>query len=202
MFNGWMELSVDQDVINRGRVYTLATPTHDRVSLGIGAGPSGKVYVRNADGTVMASTTIGPAPAFIEPWTFVKGQTVQTERLGTGLGNVTVTMFDVPPDVTRATTIGAAAVQVAVEQPGQNAAVTFDGREGQQLLVHVSGNSIKGVAVHLLKKDGAAPLASAVSAASSFGLPPVALPATGTYTVVVDPTGPNTGVLNVAIAEK
>jgi hypothetical protein len=202
MFNGWMELSVDRDVINRGRVYTLATPTHDRVSLGIGAGPPGKVYVRNADGTVLASATIGSAPTFIEPWTFARGQTIQTERIGSDIGNVTVTMFDVPPDVTRAATIGGPAVQVVIEQPGQNGAVTFAGRAGQPIAVHISGNSTGGVAIRITSKDGGTPLASASSAASSFGLPPVTLPATGTYVVVLDPTGPRIGALNVSVAEK
>jgi hypothetical protein len=202
MFNGWMELSVDRDVINRGRVYTLATPTHGRVSLGIGAGPPGKVYVRNADGTVLASATIGSAPTFIEPWTFARGQTIQTERIGSDIGNVTVTMFDVPPDVTRAATIGGPAVQVVIEQPGQNGAVTFAGRAGQPIAVHISGNSTGGVAIRITSKDGGTPLASASSAASSFGLPPVTLPATGTYVVVLDPTGPRIGALNVSVAEK
>jgi hypothetical protein len=190
-------------VINRGRVYTLATPTHDRVSLGIGAGPAGKVYVRNADGTVVASATIGPSPAFIEPWTFARGQTIQTERMGSDIGNVTVTMFDVPPDATRSITIGGPAVHLVIEQPGQNGAVTFAGRQGQQIVVHISGNSTRAVAIRVLKeKDRNTILMSTTSSASSFGVPTFTLPATGAYIVVVDPIGANTGALNVSVAEK
>ncbi len=202
MFNGWMELSVDKDVINRGRVYTLETPTHDRVSLGIGAGPPGKVYVRDADGTVLASATIGASPTFIEPWTFARGQTIQTERTGSDIGNVTVTLFDVPPDVTRTAAIGGTAVQVVIQQPGQNGAVTFTGRQGQRIRVHVSGNTSKGVTIEVLTEDGQTKLASMTSSALSFALPDAMLPITGAYRVVVDPTGPNIGVLNVSVAEK
>jgi hypothetical protein len=202
MFNGWMEWSVDKDVIPRPKVYTLATPVNSRVSLGIGAGPPGKVYVRDADGTLRATGTIGPAPSFIEPWTFRRGQTIQTEPLGADIGDVTVTLFDVPPDVARTTTVGSAAVQIAVQQPGQNGAVTFIGREGQRVSIHISGNTIRGVAVRLTTEDGLTALASTASVELSFGLSEVTLPASGTYRVLVDPTGSNIGVLNVSVAEK
>jgi mono/diheme cytochrome c family protein len=202
MFNGWMEWSVDKDVVTRSKVYTLATPVHDRVSLGIGAGPPGKVYVREADGRVRASGTIGSLPTFIEPWTFARGQTIQTEPQGADSGNVTVTLYDVPPDVARTTTIGGAAVQVAIQQPGQNGAVTFTGREAQRISVYISGNTIKGVTIQLLTEDGRTTLTTATSSALSFGLPDVTLASAGGYRVVVDPNGPNIGVLNVSVAEK
>jgi len=202
MFNGWMELSVDKDVINHGRVYTLETPTHDRVSLGIGAGPPGKVYVRDADGTVLASATIGASPTFIEPWTFARGQTIQTERTGSDIGNVTVTLFDVPPDVTLTTTIGAPALRVAIQQPGQNGAVTFAGTEGQRVVVHISGNLTGGVTIQVMDGGRRSALASITSSMSSFALPTIALPSTGTYVVVVDPNGANVGAVNVSVAEK
>jgi len=201
MFNGWMELSVDKDVIGRGSVYTLATPKNDRVSLGIGAGPPGRVFVRDVDGSVRTSGTIGPSPSFIEPWTFARGQTIQTERLSADIGEVTVTLFDVPPDVAGSATVGGPAVQVAIEQPGQNGAVTFTGRQGQPVTVHISGNSTKAVTIQMLTEDNQT-LASMTSSALSFALPAVTLPASGSYRVVVDPSGPNIGVLNVSVAEK
>jgi mono/diheme cytochrome c family protein len=202
MFNGWMDWSVDRDVIPRRKVYTLATPVNDRVSLAIGAGPPGKVYVRDADGGLRASGTIGPSPSFIEPWTFARGQTIQTEPTGADIGDVTVTLFDVPPDVTRTTTMGSAAVRVALQQPGQNGAVTFVGREGHRVSVHISGNTIRGVTVRLLTEDGRTTLASVTASELSFALPDVTLAVAGTYRVLVDPTGANIGVLNVSVAEK
>src|SRR5206468_3836237 len=68
MFNGWLELSYDRDVITRN-VYSLAVPRHGRLSLAVGSGPAGAVYIRNADGSVAASGTIGASPAFVGPWT-------------------------------------------------------------------------------------------------------------------------------------
>src|SRR5262249_25643542 len=118
------------------------------------------------------------------------------------IGDVTVTLFDVPPDVMRAATIGGPAVQVVIEQPGQNGTVTFTGRVGQRILVHISGNSTNGVAIQVRDIDRGTTLASAISSASSFGLPTFTIPSTGSYIVVLDPVGPNTGMLNVAVAEK
>jgi mono/diheme cytochrome c family protein len=199
MFNGWMELSVDKDVITRGVIYTLATPVHDRVSLGVSAGPPGKVYVRNADGSVRTSGTIGPSPSFIEPWTFAHGQTVQTVRTGSDTGNVTVTLFDVPPDVSRTTTIGGPAVTIATEQPGQNGTLTFVGREGQRVAVHVSRNTMNSVTIQVLSADRRTIVGSGTTSGSSFALPAMTLPSTGAYLVKVDPVGVNIGALDVVV---
>src|SRR5262249_19712486 len=116
MFNGWMEVSFDSDVITRRTTYALATPRNTRVSLGVGSGPAGTIPVRNADGTIAASGTIGPAPSFIEPWMFSQGQTVETTRAGGNAGNVTVTMFDVPPDVSASIDVGGEPVAVRAAQ--------------------------------------------------------------------------------------
>jgi hypothetical protein len=200
MFNGWMELSFDNDIVNRGPVYTLAAPVHDRVSLGIGSGPPGKVYVRNADGSLQMSATIGPSPSFIEPWTFARGQTIQTERAGPDVGNVTVTLFDVPPDVTRMATVGGPAVDITTEQPGQNGIVTFAGTDGERVAVRVARNTINAVMVRLLGADGRTVIGSTTSTAATFDLPDLTLPSTGFYSVIVDPVGMNVGSLSVAIA--
>jgi len=199
MFNGWMEISIDKDVITRGTVYTLATPVHDRVSLGVSGGPPGKIYVRNADGSVRASGTIGPSPSFIEPWTFARGQTIQTERSGADIGNVTVTLYDVPPDVSATAAIGGPAVRVAIDQPGQNGAVTFVGQERERLAVRVSDNTMSDVTIQLLTSDRRAVLASLTSAAASFLLPASTLPSDGRYVVVVDPANTHVGALTLTI---
>ena len=100
MFNGWMELSVDRHVIAYDAVYTVATPVNSRVSLGVSGGPPGTVYVRDADGSVVAvgrdrrrrrhSSSRGCLRA---------GQTITTEPAGPASGTVTLTLYDVPPDV-------------------------------------------------------------------------------------------------------
>ena len=198
MFNGWMELSVDRHVITRQAAYSLASPVNSRVSLGISSGPPGTVYVRNADGSLVTSASIGASPTFIEPWTFARGQTIQTERAGTESGNVTVTLFDVPPDVTSSTTIGGRAVAITTEQPGQNAMLTFSGTGFQQVTVNMTGNTMSAVTVKVLGADQRV-LASTTSSATSFALPTVTLLSTGTQFVIVDPSGTAVGTIHVTV---
>ena len=198
MFNGWMELSVDRHVITRQAAYSLASPVNSRVSLGISSGPPGTVYVRNADGSLVTSASIGASPTFIEPWTFARGQTIQTERAGTESGNVTVTLFDVPPDVTSSTTIGGRAVAITTEQPGQNAVLTFSGTGFQQVTVNMTGNTMSAVTVKVLGADQRV-LASTTSSATSFALPTVTLLSTGTQFVIVDPSGTAVGTIHVTV---
>ncbi len=198
MFNGWMEISVDRHVIARNAVYTIGTPANQRVSLRISGGPPGTVAVRNADASTVTSASIESNPSFIEPWLFAIGQTITTEPSGADAGTVTVTLFDVPPDITGSVVIGGPAAAVTTTQPGQNGTLTFSGTASQRVTVHVIGNTTHDVAITLLGSDGSA-LVSITSGAGSFNLPTVALPSTGTYTVSVDPSGMNVGTLNVAL---
>jgi hypothetical protein len=198
MFNGWMELSVDRHVIAGNAVYTIAAPVNRRVSLRISGGPPGKVFVRNADGSTVRSARIDADQSFIEPWPFATGQTITTEPSGADAGTVTVTLFDVPPDVTGSVVIGGPAVAVTTTQPGQNGMLTFSGTASQRVTVHAIGNTTQGVAVTLLGPDSRV-LASTTSGAGSFNLATVMLPSTGVYTVSVDPAGMNIGTLNIAL---
>jgi hypothetical protein len=54
------------------------------------------------------------------------------------------------------------------------------------------------VNVALFKPDGSQ-LTSSTSGAASFNLSTQTLPATGTYTILVDPASTNTGGINVAV---
>jgi hypothetical protein len=171
---------------------------NSRVSLRIGSGPPGTVSVRNPDGTLVASASIGASPSFIEPWTFARGQTIQTERAGSESGNVTVTLFDVPPDVTAAMTIDAPEVTIRTEQPGQNAVMTFSGASAQRVVVQVAGITMSAVTVRVLSPDQTV-LASITSSAARFALPAVTLHSTSTHTIIVDPIAASIGTMRVSV---
>jgi hypothetical protein len=202
MFNGWMEISIDRHVIARNPKYTIAKPVNSRVSLGIGSGPAGTVYVRHTDGRVLASGPIGTSPSFIEPWTFAIGQTINTEAAGADTGDVTLTLYDVPPDTTDAIAIDGRAVAVTTKQPGQNGTLTFEGSTSQRVTVHVTGNRMREVTVTLRSASGAGVLTSSTSSAGSFNLPAVTLPSNGTYVIVIDPVGMNVGSMNIAVTRR
>jgi hypothetical protein len=114
------------------------------------------------------------------------------------IGSATVTLYDVPADVTGTLTIGGGSVGVTITTPGQNGALTFSGTSGQQATVRITNNTIGSITVTLLKPDGTQ-LTQSVFSAGTYNLATQTLPTTGTYTIKLDPTGDNTGSINVSV---
>lgn len=110
-------------------------------------------------------------------------------------GNVTLTLSE---DLSPPIVINGGPVSLNFNRVAQNAAITFNGSAGQQVTVRVSGNTINGVTVRLLRTDGTE-LTSTGSGNSSFNLATQTLPTTGTYTIIIDPNGTNIGNLNVSV---
>ena len=115
----------------------------------------------------------------------------------TNTGTVTLTLYDVV-DVSGSITPGGPPVTVNITTPTQNARLTFSGTAGQQVTVHVTGNTIGSVAVSLLRVDGTV-LTSVTTSSASFNLAMQTLPANETYTIKIDPPGINTGSLDVSV---
>jgi len=158
------------------------------------------VNIYKPDGSVLAGyanvTTTG---AFLEPVTLPVAGTysILVDPQLTYTGSMTLTLYDVV-DFAGSTTVNGSSVTVTLNTPGQNGQVTFSGTSGQQVTVRVTSNTIAGVTVKLLKPDGSQ-LTSSFSSSSSFNLPQQTLPTTGTYTIVIDPNGTNTGSMNVSV---
>jgi hypothetical protein len=88
--------------------YTLVTPTNPRVSLTIGAGgPTGTVSVSNVDGSLVPPACMNIGTTFVEPSAFATGQTITVDPLGPATGTVTLTVYDVPADLSGTVTPGA-----------------------------------------------------------------------------------------------
>src|SRR6185369_8569325 len=79
---------------------------------------------------------------------------------------------------------------------GQNARYTFSGTLGQQLSMNLSGNTYVGcnaVVVSVLKSDGTSLASTGICNGATGFMDSFTLPATGTYTVLVNPQGTTTG---------
>jgi hypothetical protein len=90
--------------------------------------------------------------------------------------------------------------------PGQNVAVRFDGSAGQLATVKLTNLSISGLrvcaTVTLFSIDGTTGLAAGTwcrSDGTTFTMPQVTLPTTGTYTIYVDPYNASTISLSAAV---
>ena len=64
--------------------------------------------------------------------------------------------------------------------------------------MRATGNSIASVTVRLLRPDGTQQ-ATITSSAAAFNQSTQTLPVSGTYTVVVDPAGTNTGNITISV---
>jgi hypothetical protein len=159
------------------------------------------VSIKNPDvSTLVAPTFVGTAGAFIDLTTLAQTGTysifVNPDIQYTG--SMTLTLYDVPADVTGTLTINDPAVTVVITTPGQNGSYTFSGTASQQATVRITSNTIGVVTVALKKPDGTQ-LTASTSGAASFNLATQTLPTTGTYTVTVNPDGFNIGSLNLSV---
>jgi len=157
---------------------------------------AGSVTVLNPDGSVLApQRAFTKVDSFIDPIDLVQTGTykVVLDPKSKYTGSVTVAAYNVPADTSTALTLGTQTVGT-ISVPGQRAKFTFSGTLGQRVSLNVESSDVIG-GISLLKPVDLSTVASTnVSPAGGF-LDTVTLPAAGTYTVVVDPTGDQTGAV-------
>jgi YD repeat-containing protein len=159
-----------------------------------------RVYLKKPDGTTVTSVFFAAPSGYLDLQTLPSTgtYTILVDPTDGAVGNVTVTLYDVPADVSDSVTVGGSAVNVAPGTPGQNADVTFAGTASQQVTVRITSSTTSCTTVTLKQPNGST-LTSSTSCAASFNLSMQTLPTTGTYTIKVDPLGANTGNLNVNV---
>ena len=154
------------------------------------------VWIYKPDGTALASQTlVGTNGGFVDTRALpTTGRyKILVDPQATSTGSMTLTLYDVPPDVSTTITPGGAPVTVTTgPMPGQNALVRFDGVAGRRISVLLSNVTIGtstccSARVSILKPDG-----STLVFATPFGttggfVDTKTLPVSGTYTILVDP---------------
>lgn len=113
-------------------------------------------------------------------------------------GSMTLTLYN-QPDLSGPITIDGASVPVTLTVPGQRARYTLSGTAGQQVNLGLSAVSLTAVTVSLLKPDSAV-WAVATVGTTGGSLDPLALPVTGTYMLLVDPSGVSTGTITLTLS--
>jgi hypothetical protein len=162
---------------------------------------SALVSILKPDGTTLvAASSLGTAGKFIDRTSLPVSGTykILIDPQGTVIGSATLTLYDVPADVTGSIIPGGAAASVTTTVPGQNAKVTFAGTAGRRVSLKV-GPTCCSLKVSILKPDTTALVtATAISATGGF-LDVKTLPSTGTYTIVVDPQSSAAGATTVTL---
>jgi hypothetical protein len=191
---------------------TFAGTAQQRISL---EGTNGTIFgqivgcdvnvsvVRSRDNFLVAAASCMEGSGFIDVTTLptTDTYTIVVDPVSTATGNLTLTLYTVPADVTGSLTINAVPISVALQTPGQNAVFTFSVAASQQVTVRVTDNGIAGtwpcVAVSLM--NGSTPITSTSSCGLGFNLDPQTL-AAGTYSVTIDPTASSKGSLSVQVS--
>ena len=199
--------TVTTTVPGQNAVLTVAGTAGQRAAVRIsGSCCTTRVSLLRPDGATLSSlTSFASIEGFLEPVTLptTGTYTILLDPDGAATGSVTVSLYDVPPDVTD-TIVPGSPLRVTFGTPGQNARVSFAGTAGQEVSLRVSdvtiGSILSGTTVSLRRPDGTTIASTNVGRNGGF-LDGRTLPVTGTYTVVVDPVGANTGGLTLTLEE-
>ncbi|MCC6140171.1 MAG: RHS repeat protein [Nitrospira sp.] len=180
--------------------YTFSGTAGQQVNIGVSS-----VTVTNAtvsllqpNNTALTSGSIGTTGGSVDPPVLptTGTYTILVDPSGTATGSVTLTLST---EVTGSLTVNAAATPVTIARVGQNGRSTFAGTSGQLVTVRITGNTFPGLTTLRLLRQNGTFLTYTWSAAASFNLTQVTLPATETYTVVIDPSTIATGTLNLQV---
>jgi YD repeat-containing protein len=181
--------------------YTFSGTAGQWVNLGLTAVTlaSSSVLLVKPDGTTLASISVNTAGGSLDPTTTLPTTgtyTIVVDPVGLATGSMTLTLTS---PLTGTITLDGASVPLSLTKAGRTARYTFSGTSGQWVSLGLTAVTIPNSTVTLLKPDGTS-LASTSMGTTGGGLePPNTLPTTGTYTIVVDPVGTNTGNLTLKL---
>ena len=169
-----------------------------RVSFRLATSLSARIAVLRPDGTTQLSAIAG-GDTFLDVTTLpaTGTYTMSVDPLDVATGPVSVTVYDVPPDVTGTITQGGAPLTVAMPVPGQGGAIAFSAVAGQSLVLNLSSVTVPIMRVSALRPDGTVLMSpSWVLGSTSFVL---TAPVAGGYTIVLDPYTSYTGSATVSL---
>src|SRR5260221_1560376 len=114
-------------------------------------------------------------------------------------GSMTLTLYDVPADVSSTITPGGAAASVATTVPGQGASLTFTGSAGQRVSIKVSSVTMSQAGVSVINPDGTTLIAPMTVTTAGVFVDTKTLSQSGTYTIVVDPRTTSVGSMTFTL---
>jgi len=178
--------------------FTFSGTANQKISLlltGITFTANTPVTIFKPDGTTLAAIS-APTTPYLDATTLpVSGTyTMTIDPPGPATGNMTLTLYDATP-LTGTITAGTPQT-VTIMAPGQNETLTFSGTAGQRISLYVTAVSIGNTIITIYNPDGTT---LAATTSGNGWLDSTALPATGTYSILVDPAGTATGSLTLTL---
>jgi hypothetical protein len=179
------------------------------VTIGTSTCCSARVSITSPDlSTLVYATPVGRNGGFLD--TKVLPQTgmytILVDPQLADVGSMTLTLYNVPPDLTGTIAIGGPPVSLTLGPvPGQNATLTFTGAASQRVSLRLSnvtiGNtSCCGARISMLKPDGTNVVPPIL--VGTFGATINAtLPVNGTYSIGVDPQQSYVGGITLTLTQ-
>ena len=162
--------------------------------------------IKNPDGSTLVGDTCMESGGYMDVTTLPANgtYTITLDPGSYATGSITLTLYDVPADLSGTVTASGASVTMTITTPGQNGAVTFSGTSGERIsLVGTSATFTNltfgcDVTLTIKKPDGSALVANACMEGGGF-VDVTTLPDTGTYTITLDPGSFDTGSLTLTL---
>lgn len=208
------------DVVSTGRMSmgqptTVTVGTANKIGLLVFDGSQGQqvsvritdvttgysqVSLLRPDGTPIVDKRWVSGNSFIDTTTLTMSgsYTLVVDPENANTGSITFAVQEVPPDFNGAISIDGPSSTVNITSAGQNAKLTFDGNQNQRISIHASNATIPYSLVSVVKPDGGTLISSTWVNSNRF-FDTVALPATGKYSVLIDPENDNTGSITFRV---
>lgn len=166
------------------------------------------VSIKGSDGVdVVAPFSVGTSGAFVGATRLPSAgdYTIGVDPQERATGRLTLALTKVPPDVTRAVAADSRATTVETTAPGQNAAVTFQGRAGTRVFLKIRSvamgdSSCCAALLSIVAPDGEDIVAPFSVGTSGGFVDATRLPTTGRYRVRIDPQQRVVGEATLALS--
>jgi YD repeat-containing protein len=196
----------------QSRRFILTTPANTPYGLalaGLSFTPSGgsvNVVVRRSDGAFIANCPFTAAGSCTFPASYFPRSEAYTVEFVPSAANAASFDAVLSTDATGTIPLDSPPTPITTVRPGQNALYTFSGTAGQLVTLVLTGNAIddgnpstnSSTAIAVSSPGGVIASTAIATVTASLTLD-LTLPATGTYTVALDPSGPDFGTINAQI---
>jgi YD repeat-containing protein len=195
-YTGRMSIGGSSHTASIGTASKIALVTFDGtagqvIGLGISANTFTNLAgdIKKPDGTTLTSFSAYNSLTLPVTGTY----TILLRPSGTGVGSVTFTLSE---ELDAGTVeINGASKTVTIDRKGQRARVTFTGTAGQLVGVGFNSNTFTNLAGDIKKPDG-----TTLTSFSAYNS--LTLPVTGTYTILLRPTGTGVGSVTFTLSEE
>jgi subtilisin family serine protease len=177
------------------------------VTIGASTCCSTRVSISKPDGsTLVSATPVGRNGGFIDTRSLPADgvYTILVDPQGADVGSMMLTLYDVPPDPTGSIDAGGSPTTIGTSVPGQNATLRFSGLAGGRVSlrmtdVTIGASTCCSARVSIAKPDGTMFVFATPVGTNGGFLDTRTLPATGLYTILVDPQGADVGSMRLTL---